>query len=483
VLTFRLLLVAALALAQCGAAAAQALPFSLAQRIDGIVRKDMRTAATPGLSLAIVRRGRIAYVRAYGVRDLASRAPVDTGTIFRFGSVSKQFTAAALLMLAREGKLSLDDPLAKWFPSVTSARDVRIADLLAQVSGYRDYYPLDYCDREMSLPATMAEIVREYGAFPLTANPRTRFEYSNTNYLFAGLVAERVSGEHLRELLERRIFRPLGMTHTFYDEPYRSVADRATGYDTYFTEPQHTDPIEAPHWLNSAASLAGTASDLARWDIGLMNGALLDASSTKAMTMEHILMPGNVHTSYGLGQYVYEVKGHRIIAHGGNVIGFNAANAMAFDDRMAVVVLTNSYEGSAGETARDVLFALIPAQAPTPAASGAKPSHDSSPRQTPEQVAAIREIDRGIAALRAGTVSSAIADPDFLALMNAANTQRAVTALAHLGATKSVDILDQAPRGGLAVTEASVRFASGTRTAILFATPQGKIAELFLLSD
>jgi CubicO group peptidase (beta-lactamase class C family) len=163
----------------------------------------------------------VVYARGYGFRDLTKREPVDPNTIFRFGSVSKQFTAAALLMLQQDGKLSLAEPLATWFPRVTSASDVRLEDVLSQVSGYRDYYPLDYVDLEMSRPASEASIAKEYGRLPLTAEPRTRWEYSNTNYLFAGLVAERVSGSSLGTLLALRIFAPLGMTRTLYDEPYR----------------------------------------------------------------------------------------------------------------------------------------------------------------------------------------------------------------------------------------------------------------------
>ncbi len=182
----RCILTIALVVAVRAAVAAQALQPAEASKIDAIVRSDMRAAATPGVSLAIVRGSRVVYAEGYGFKNLATRALVDPQSVFRYGSVTKEFTAAEMVLLQRARKLSLSDPVARWPPAATDAANVRIVDLLSMESGYRDYYPLDYVDLEMARPTSMPAIAREYGAFPLTAPPRTRVEYSNTNYLFAG---------------------------------------------------------------------------------------------------------------------------------------------------------------------------------------------------------------------------------------------------------------------------------------------------------
>jgi CubicO group peptidase (beta-lactamase class C family) len=361
---------------------------------------------------------------------------------------------------------------------VRDANENRIADLLHQVSGYRDYYPLDYVNIEMSHPITPNEIVRRYTAFPLTHPPRTQWEYSNTNYLLAGQILQRVSGMPWGEFLRQRIFRPLAMTHTFVDEPMRKGGDRATGYNSYFTEPPHVDSYEAPDWLSSAGALAGTASDVARWDIAFMNGSILGSASTRAMIAPAILMPGSVNTGYGLGLDVYSRRGHRLVGHGGNVIGFSSENLMAFDDRIAVVVLANSYEAPTSMMARDVLDTLIPALRPR---STATPTATSTPMPTLAQRSALHAIASGLAALRSGRLTKTTATSDFLLLMNSLNRRRAMSVLQRLGKTRSIGAVFTFTRGGFNTVAADVAFEHGRRSAVLYETPDGRIAELFLL--
>jgi D-alanyl-D-alanine carboxypeptidase len=459
-----------------GPVSAQALPAAMIAKIDAAVRADVRSAGTPGVSLAIVRNEKIVYLKGYGYKDLATHAPVDPRTIFRFGSVSKMFTACVLLQLQQEGKLSLEAPVSDWFPWAPRARDVRVVDLLSQVSGYEDYYPLDYVDSEMSRRTTVDAIAREYGSRPLTAPPRTRWEYSNTNYTLAGLIAQKVTGVKFDRLLQKRIFGPFGMTNTFFDEPMRQVSDRATGYNSYFTERQHVGTAEAPDWLNAAGGLAGTSADLARWDIALMKRSVLDDASIQNMTQERVLMPGAVHTGYGLGLTIQTRNGHRLVGHTGAVIGFASANTLAIDDGAAVVVLTNSYEAPASLIARHVLETIIPdlakrvTRSATPAAPRGKRAH----------AAELSLISRGLSALRSGAFDTTLFNGEFLAFMDATNVRRARKTLDGLGRTQRIEFLYTGPRGGLEVTSANVRFATGSRTAVVYATPESKIAELFL---
>jgi D-alanyl-D-alanine carboxypeptidase len=478
--TARAILTVALIVVVRTSVSAQALSAADVAKIDAVVQNDMRAAATPGVSLAVVRGTRVVYAKGYGFKSLTTRAPVDPQSIFRYGSVTKEFTAAEMVLLQRAGRLSLSDPISRWLPNATAAADVRIVDLLNMVSGYRDYYPLDYVDLEMARPTSMAAIAREYEAFPLTAPPRRRPEYSNTNYLFAGLIAERVTGQSIGDLLRDRLLVPAGMTHAFYDEPQRVAADRATGYNSYFTEPPHEDALEAPDWLNAAGALAGTATDLARWDIALMRNAILSRAEFATMTTDRILMPGNRDTHYGLGLQVETRNGHRIVSHGGNVMGYAASNALAPDDGVAVVVLTNSYEAPAEEFGSDVLDVVMPALAHRSPARQPTPRPSAPPPLTPAQQGAMALMSTGLAALRAGVLPASLMTPDFAALMDATNRGRAKTTLARLGPTRRLEFLERDTRGGLYVTAASARFRFGTRTALLYATPDGRIAELFL---
>jgi CubicO group peptidase (beta-lactamase class C family) len=435
----------------------------------------MQRSHTPGTSIAIVRDDRIVYARGYGFRDLALHTPVDASTIFRFGSVSKQFAAVQTLMLVKAGRLSLSDPVATWYPNLTGAREIRLADILNQVTGYPDYYPLDYVDAEMSRPTSPDAIIREYATQALTAPPRSRWEYSNTNYTLVGRILERASGLPLGELYQRSIFGPLGMTRTFFDEPMRQVADRATGYDSYFSEPPHHDLVEASGWLNGAAGLAGTASDLARWDIALMRHTVLDTQQFAEMTHDRTLLHGRVDTGYGFGVFVYDVNGHRIVYHDGAVIGFGSANTMLPGDGLAVVVLANTYEAPVDALTAAILTIVMPSLTPK--------AH-SRPR-TPAPLTALRRqyvhlFRLYLGQLGNGSMPAAEMSDDFRLFMDARNRTLAGEGFARLGSIQAIDFGGAFHRGGLHGAYASVRFRSGTQYAFLYLTPANRIAELLL---
>jgi D-alanyl-D-alanine carboxypeptidase len=458
-------------------AAATVLSLTPAQahRVDAVVQRTMHEAKTPGVSIAILRNDRLVYARGYGFRDLASRAPVDTNTVFRWGSVSKQFAAVSVLMLAAQGKLALDDTISQWFPAFTSARSVTIRDLLNQVSGYRDYYPLDYVDREMSLPTTVDAILREYAEAPLTSPPRTRWEYSNTNFTLIGAIVERASRISLSTFYRERIFGPLEMTRTDYDDPYKTENDRAAGYDSYWEEPPHQGPLEGEGWLNAAGALAGPASDLARWDAALMTHRILTAREFAQMTRDRKLDMGRVDTHYGLGLSVAHLGGQLFVGHGGNVMGFSSYNLMLPYSGTAVVVLTNSYEAPASRIARDVAGVLVP-----PLALALRSSSVVVSKPNGAERAAVEHIRMVLGELASGAMPRSAITADFAYLLSGRNRARAKESLRELGAIQKITWLGTRPRGGLNVTAARVHFAHGSATAMLYATPTGRVAELML---
>ena len=165
----------------------------------------------PSASVAVVRQGRIGCVLAVGDARLDPKTPAAASMRYSIGSVSKQFTAAAILMLAEEGKLSLDDPVSRFLPDLTDANKIKIRQLLSHTSGYQDYWPQDYVPPFMKTETTADAVLARWAKRPLDFPPGAQYQYSNTGYVVAGLVAEKAGGVPLMELLEARIFRPLGM--------------------------------------------------------------------------------------------------------------------------------------------------------------------------------------------------------------------------------------------------------------------------------
>jgi D-alanyl-D-alanine carboxypeptidase len=467
----RALLLCAALLALCAPAPKpQLLDLQTTLKVESIIVTAMHDAQIPGVSVAIVKNNAVVFLHGYGYRDLATRAPVDNDTIFRFGSVTKEFTATIAMALVEQHKLATDAVLSTWLPNLPHGDKIRLGDLLGQTSGYRDYYPLDYTDDEMARPRSVDAIVNEYANFPLTMTPDARWEYSNTNYTIAGSIVEKVSGESASQLLQHYITGPAMLTNLFFDEPYRKLPDRATGYNSWWTEPPREDTPEAPQWLNTAASLAGTAFDLANFDIALMQHRLVSEASFTEMTTARTLQNGK-STNYGYGLGTGTFDGHRIVSHGGNVIGFASNNRLAPDDNTAVVVLTNCYQAPAGAISRKIMALLLAPNA-TPA-----PSSSPSGKTTGPEVALVRSW---LEQLRDGTLPDRGMTADFRHLMNAQNRARAQAALENLGPTTGVYLDDSFKRGGLDVFGGTVTFANGTRSVEVYQTPNGDVAEIFL---
>src|SRR6202142_4582838 len=178
-------------------------------RIDAAVSQVLSSTKVPSASIAVVVDGQIAYLQAYGMARLSPPMEATPQMQYSVGSISKQFTAAAILLLAQQQKLTLDDPVAKYLPDLTRANEVTIRMLLSHTSGYQDYWPEDYVMTSMMTPATAQHILDVWAKRPLDFDPGTEWQYSNTNYVIAGSIAEQVSGMPLIDLLKTRVFMPL----------------------------------------------------------------------------------------------------------------------------------------------------------------------------------------------------------------------------------------------------------------------------------
>jgi D-alanyl-D-alanine carboxypeptidase len=343
------------------------LPQESKSRIDAAVNQVLSSTKVPSASIAVVKDGRIAYLQAYGQARLAPPMEATPQMQYSVGSISKQFTAAAVLLLAQDGKLTLDDPVSKYLPDLTRASEVTIRMLLSHTSGYQDFWPEDYVMTSMMVPTTAQHILDVWAKRPLDFDPGTQWQYSNTNYVIAGRIVEQVSGMPLIDLLKKRIFLPLGMDNVYDSDAAKLPATDPTGYERHALGPPRPSPQEGVGWMFAAGELAMPAHDLALWDISLIDRSLLQPASYEQM-FTPVLLKSGADTGYGLGVDLGKRESHKIIEHSGEVSGFVSENVVFPDDRAAIVVLTNEMATQAARSIADRIMPIvlgIPTPAPT----------------------------------------------------------------------------------------------------------------------
>ncbi len=355
---------AGLAMASTVAAGAQTAAMTvdmidpvLRGRIDRIATEVMEQRGVPSASIAVVKGGKLVYTHAYGLAHIKPDVAATPEMRYSIGSVSKQFTAAAILLLQEQGKLSLEDAVGKYVPGLTRGDEVTIRQILSHTSGYQDYWPEDYLMTPMMKPETAQQILDTWAKKPLDFEPGTKWQYSNTNYVIAGLIVEKVSGQKLMEFLGEHIFHPLGMKSVWNSDEAKLTSTDATSYVRAALGPLRPAPKEGRGWMFAAGELAMTAHDLALWDESLIAQSVLKPESYKEMFTEVKLKDGK-GTEYGLGVEVRERDGHRSIEHSGEVTGFVSDNEVLVDDGVAVAVLTNHMAGGAGTIAQLVATAV-----------------------------------------------------------------------------------------------------------------------------
>ncbi|GIL38784.1 serine hydrolase domain-containing protein [Roseiterribacter gracilis] len=317
-------------------------------KIDRTVENVLKQAQTPAASIAIVLDGKLAYAKAYGAAKLSPRVAATSDMRFPIGSVSKQFTAAAILRLREDGKIKLEDKVSQYVPEVEHGSEMTVHQLLDHTSGLRDYWPQDFMIPPMREPTTPLAILQRWATGALDFAPGTDWQYSNTGFVAAGVASERISGKPLLQQLQDGVFKPLGMTSVI--EASVKPSPDVLGYTRYALGPVRAAELDRANWMYAAGGLAMTASDLARWDISLINRSLLQPASYDAMLTPTKLASGK-DTNYGLGIGVNTVNGRKVISHGGEVTGFLTENAIYPDDKAAIVVMVNS-DAAGGPQAR-----------------------------------------------------------------------------------------------------------------------------------
>ncbi len=342
--------------------------------LDSFVSAVVKDQKAIGVTVGVMQNGKVIFAKGYGTANTKTNSPVTPETLFAVGSVTKQFTCSVALMLEQERKLSFDDRVAKYAPALTRAKDITIRDLGNHVSGYRDYYPLDFVDRPMAKPLSSGEIVKAFASRPLDFEPGSRYSYSNTGYLLLGEIIEKTGGEPMATALERRIFKPLNLQHTRY-EPKRGDSGLAEGYTPLGLGPAEPSIPEGEGWIGAAGGIWSTPTDLLAWDLALMEGRVLSPDSWKTMTTPRRLTDGR-SSGYGCGLQLRDRGAALVLAHGGGVSGFNSTNAFVPSSKSGVVVIANAdWSGGVLNTIQDAVLAKLLPAADAPVIAG-QPAKD-----------------------------------------------------------------------------------------------------------
>ena len=447
-----LLLAATVALAQ------ETLPPDMRASIDKAANEILAKTGAPSASIAVVKDGKIAYVHAYGNARLDPAVPATPQMRYSIGSISKQFTASALLMMQEEGKLSLDDKVVRWIPEATRAKDVTIRELLSMTSGYQDFWPQDYVMPNMMNPATPDEVVNGWAKKPLDFEPGSKWQYSNTNYVIAGMIFERASGMPLVDFLQQRVFGPLAMTSVFNTDVAALPETDAMRYLRYAAGPLRVAPKEGKGWMYAAGELAMTASDLAKWDISIIDQTILKPESYRDLEHEVELTSG-VGTHYALGVGVSLADNRRQLSHGGEVSGFTAQNTVYPDDRAAIVVLTNlDATGASGQITGRIAKLLFTSTDPGTAAT-------------------LDEAKKIFAGLQKGQIDRTLFTSNANAYFSDQALKDFAASLGPLGTPQDFTQAAQSLRGGMVLRRYAVKFAKQTFNITTFWMPDGKLEQ------
>ncbi len=427
--------------------------------MDSVARAVLASTGVPSASVAVVRHGRLAYAQAYGDAQLEPQIAAKTDMRYSIGSISKQFTASCILLLQQEGKLSLDDKVSKWLPELTDADQVTLRELLSHTSGYQDFWPQDYVPPMMLKPTTPQAIMDRWAKKPLDFAPGTRWQYSNTNYAIAGTIVAKVSGMPFFDFLRQRILEPLGMESAMdIDKSQLPSHAEATGYMRYALGPLHPAPKEGAGWLYAMGELAMTPSDLAKWDISMIDESLLQPASYRELETEVRLKSG-VGTGYGLGVSVGMSNGHRVISHSGEVSGFTAMNMVFPDDSAAVVVLTNQDAARAGGAIAQGVSGLLFA---------------TQDAQTASRTAQALQIFKG---LQQGRIDRSLFTDDANFYFSDTALHDFQSSLAPLGEPRDFQQVSESHRGGMLLRVFVARFPDRTLRVWTFQMPDGKLEQ------
>lgn len=360
---------------------------SISARIDTYIKSEMQRQQIPGISLAVVRNGKIALLKSYGFSNLEHRIPMKPETVFQSGSMGKQFTASAVMLLVEEGRLSLDDKISKYLADVPESwKEITVRHLLTHTAGMGEY-PSDFDTRR---DLTEDEYFNVIKSVPLNNPPGAKWDYSNLGYVTLGKLIHNVTGKFYGDFLAERIFKPLGMTTTRVISEADIIPNRAAGYRLVNNELKNQEWVSPSTNTTADGSLYFTILDLAKWDAALYSNKPLKQSSLAQMWTPVRLADGK-RKAYGFGWHTDEIHKRRIVFHGGAWQGFKSFIVRFPDDQLSIIWLANSWETRDFKLTRG-LISLFHPEFSLPAV---QPIEDKEPKVTAAIRAALLQIARG----------------------------------------------------------------------------------------
>jgi CubicO group peptidase (beta-lactamase class C family) len=449
---------------------------SLAQTtadVDAVVQKVIDAKIVPAAGVAVIRDGKVVLTKGYGLADMDSNTPANENTAFQIASVTKQFTAAGILLLVEDGKLKLDDTLGKYVTEVPDAwKGVTIRQLLNQISGIPNYTAMGkLVNNKTYSPSEIIDIVRDS---PMRFEPGTQWEYSNTNYFLLGMVIEKVSGKPYPDYMRERIFKPLGMSSTVVNTSGLAIKNAATGYN--FTGGKLVKAgLDDPSQPFAAGAIVSTPVDMAKWAIAVADGKLLKKASWDEAFAQGKFKDGKL-SNYGFGWEVGKLGETAYLAHSGGIAGFGSYHIRFPADKLSVVVMTST-PGRATALAQDVAGVYLPKVAATiaaqkaaqEAARNAAPIADGEPELT--------KFHRGIfEGMVRGEGDPAQYTVEMQKIMFPDRIKQLKGPLGTQGAIRSFDLLSSEMVDGLKLRIYRATFESGIKVRVILGTDaQGKI--------
>jgi D-alanyl-D-alanine carboxypeptidase len=432
------------------------------------ISKLLADSGAPSVSIAIVERGQPAYAKAFGKASLDPNRAADAHTRYAVGSVSKQFTAAAILLIAEQSKLSLDDKVSKYFPDLTRANEITIRELLSHTSGYEDYAPQDYIIPEWIKPTTPEAVLDQWAKKPLDFDPGTRWQYSNTNYVLAGRIFEKASGQQLMPFLKEKFFDPLGMASAG-DCSVDKTPEDAVAYTRYALGPARPALREGPGWYFAAGELCMTPADLARWDSAFLHKQILSAQSYNEFTKEVLLKDGD-HTRYALGLQIGQRNNVPVIYHGGEVSGFLTLNHV-FPTRDAAVIVCSNQDGIEliGPVADVIANWVLSSE-----------NANSNGAASPSELQQVRNILEG---LQKGQMDRSLFTSNMIFYFSETAIRDIQSSLSPLGALKSVTRVREALRGGMTFRAYDLQFEKRKLILTVYLTSDGRYEQFLIIEE
>ncbi|MEO8650531.1 MAG: serine hydrolase domain-containing protein [Acidobacteriota bacterium] len=438
--------------------------------VDAVVQKMIDAKAIPGAGIAVVREGKVVLAKGYGAADVEAGKPVNEKTAFQIASVTKQFTAAGILLLAEDGKLELDDTFGKYVPDVPAKwRGITIRQLLNQVSGIPNYTAVGKLVIEK--PYTKTEILDLVKDLPLVFEPGTKWAYSNTNYFLLGMVIEKASGRSYPQFMNDRIFKPLGMTSTFVNTSGSKIRNATAGYDHAAGKWEKAKLVD-PSQPFAAGAIVSTPADMGKWAVAIGQGKLLKKASWDEAFASGTLADGK-RTGYGFGWRSGKVGETAFIGHSGGIEGFGSFIVRFPVEDLSVVVLANTASGSSELLAFDIAGVFLPKVAAFQAA-----------QSEAKNVAAIADADpkttkylRGVFdAMVRGEGDPANFSAEMQKFMFPDNIKQLKGPLGSQGPIRSFDLLTAENADGSKRRVYRVTFESGMKVRATFGIDiQGKI--------